>query len=114
MVNIKINILRCTVSKISKFVVDGYLFSHYFTVFVRRMRWTWHVARMGERRGEYRVLVGKPDGKRPFGRPRRRWENHIKMVLQEVDCQVVEWIELAWDKHRCRALVNAAMNLRVP
>ena len=61
----------------------------------RRMRWVRHVARMGERRGVYRVLVGKPEGKRPLGRPRRRWEDNIKMNLQEVGCWGTDWIELA-------------------
>jgi len=75
------------------------------------MRWTGHVARMGERRDVYRVLVGKPEGKIPLGRPRRRWENNIKMELQEVGCGGMEWIELAQDRDRWRALV---MNLRVP
>jgi hypothetical protein len=67
----------------------------------------WHVARMGTRRGVYRVLVGKPEGKRPLGRPRRRWEDNIKMDLQEVGCGGVDWIELAQDRDRWRALVNA-------
>jgi len=63
----------------------------------RRMRWAGHVASMGERRGVYRVLVGKPEGKRPPGRPRRRWEENIKMDLQEVGCGRMDWIELAQD-----------------
>ena len=78
------------------------------------MRCAGHVARMGERRGVYRVLVGKPEGKRPLGRPRRRWEDNIKMDIQEVGCKGVDWIELAQDMDRWRALVNAVMNFRVP
>ena len=77
-------------------------------------RWAGHVARVGERRGVYRVLVGKPKGKRPFGRPRLRWEDNIKMDLQEVGYGSMDWIELAQDRDRWRALVNAVMNLRVP
>ena len=80
----------------------------------RRMRWEGHVARMGETRVVYMVLLGKPEGKRPFGRPRRRWEDNIKMDLQEVECVGVDWIELAQDRDRWRALVTAVMNLRVP
>ena len=68
---------------------------------------------MGERRGVYRVLVGKPEGKRPLGGPRRRWEDNIKMDLQEVGCRGMDWIELAQDRDRWRALVNAIMNIRV-
>jgi len=78
------------------------------------MIWAGHVACMGERRGVYRVLVGKPEGKRPLERPRRRWENNIKMELEEVGCGGMDWIELAQDRDRWRALVNAVMNLRVP
>ena len=80
----------------------------------RIMRWTVHVARVGERRGVYRVLVGKPEGKIPLGRPRRRWESIIKMALQEMGCGGMDWIELSQDRDRWRALVNAVMNLRVP
>jgi len=69
---------------------------------------------MGERRGVYIVLVGKPEGKRPLGRPRRRWEDNIKMDLQEVRCGGMDWIEVAQDRDKCRTLVNAVMNLRVP
>jgi len=69
---------------------------------------------MGERRGVYRVLVGKPEGKRPLGRPMRRWGDIIKMDLQEVGCWGMDWIDLAQDMDRWRALVTAVMNLRVP
>ena len=72
------------------------------------------MARMGVRRGVYRVLVGKPEGKRPLGRPRRRWEDNIKMDLQEVGCGGMDWIDLAQDRYRWRAVVNSVMNLRVP
>jgi len=68
----------------------------------------------GERRGVYGVLVGEPEGKRPLGRPRSRWENNIEMDLYEVGCRGMDWIDLAQDRNRCRALVNVAMNLRVP
>ena len=80
----------------------------------RRMRWAGHVARMGEERGGYRILVGKPEGKRPLGRPRRRWVYNIRMDLQEVGCGYVDWIGLAQDRDRWRTLVSAVMNLRVP
>ena len=78
------------------------------------MRWVGHVASMGERRGIYTVLVGKPEGKRPLGRPRHKWEDNIKIDLQEVGCGGMDWIELPEDRDRWRALVNAILNLRVP
>jgi hypothetical protein len=72
------------------------------------------VARMGEERGAYRILVVRPEGRRPLGRPRRRWEDNIKMDIREVGCGGMNWNELAQDRDRWRALVNAGMNLRVP
>ena len=80
----------------------------------RRMKWEGHVARMGQGRGVHRVLVGKPEVKRPFGRPRRRWENNIKMDLQEVRGGCGDWMGLAQDRDRWRALVSTVMNIRVP
>jgi len=80
----------------------------------RRMRWAGHVARMGEGRGVYRVLVGKPEGKSPMGRPRRRWVDNIRMDLQEVGCGYMDWIGLAQDRDRWRTIVSAVMNLLVP
>ena len=80
----------------------------------RRMRWAGHVVRMGQGRGVYRVLVGKPEGKSPLGRPRCRWEDNIKMDLQEVGGACGDWMELAEDRDRWRALVSTVMNLRVP
>ena len=80
----------------------------------KRMRWVGHVARMGEERQVCRVLVGKPGGKRPQRRPRRRWVDNIRMDLQEVGCGYMDWIGLVQDRDRWRTLVNAVMNLRVP
>jgi hypothetical protein len=80
----------------------------------RRMRWAGQVAHMRERKVVYRVLVGKSEGKRPFGRLGHRWEDNIKMDLQEARCRGMDWIELVPDKDRWRALVTAVMNLRVP
>ena len=80
----------------------------------RRMRWAKHVAHMGEVRGVYRVLVGKPEGRRPLGRPRRGWVDNIRMDVQEVGCGYMDWIGLAQDRDRWRTLVSAVMNLRVP
>jgi len=76
----------------------------------RRMRWVGYIVCMGERRGIYRVLVGKPEVKRPFGKPRHRREDNIKMDLQEVGCVCVDWIELAQDRNKMQALVYAVMN----
>jgi hypothetical protein len=80
----------------------------------RRLRWAGHVARMGERRGACRALVGKPKGRRPLGRPRRRWEDNIKMDLREVGYGGADWIDLAQDRDSWRAVVYTVMNLRVP
>ena len=80
----------------------------------RRMRWAGHVGSMGEERGACRVLVGKPEGRRPLGRPRRRWADNIRTDLQEVGCVYMNWIGLAQDRDRWRTLVSAVMNIRVP
>jgi hypothetical protein len=80
----------------------------------RRMRWAGHVARMGEKRNAYRLLVGKPERKRQLGRPRRRWVDNIRMNLGKVEWGDVDWIGLAQDRSRWRALVNSVLNLRVP
>jgi hypothetical protein len=79
-----------------------------------RMRWAGYVARVGEVRGAYNILVGWPEGRRPLGRPRRRWEDNIKMDLREIGFGDVDWIHWAQDRDRWRALVNTVMNLRVP
>ena len=79
-----------------------------------RMRWAGHVAHMGVERGVYRVLVGKPEGKRPLGRPRRRWVDNIRTDLREVGCGYMDWIGLAQDRDGWWRLVSAVMNLRVP
>jgi hypothetical protein len=78
------------------------------------MRWAGHVARMGEDRGVYRTLVGKPEGKRPLGRPRRRLEDNMKVDLQEVGGGREDWMELAQDRDRWRALVGTVSDFRVP
>jgi late competence protein required for DNA uptake (superfamily II DNA/RNA helicase) len=78
------------------------------------MGWAEHVARIVDRRSVYRVFVGKREGKRQLGRPRRRWQDNIKMDLRKVGCRIMDWIELAQDWDRWRALVRAVMNLRVP
>jgi len=80
----------------------------------RRMRWAGHVARMGEERGVYKVMVGKPEGKRPLGRPRRRLVDNIRTELQEMECGYMDWIGLAQNRDSWRTLVSVVMNLRVP
>jgi hypothetical protein len=80
----------------------------------RRMRWAGHVARVGEGRAMHRVLVGKPEGKRPLGTPRHKWEDNIKMDLQEVVGNFGDWMELAQDRDRWPALASTVRNLRVP
>jgi hypothetical protein len=80
----------------------------------RRMRWAGHVARMGEKKNVYRLLVGKPEGKRPLGRPRRRWRDNIKIDLLEIGLSVVDRNGLNQDRYMWRAVVNSVMNLRVP
>jgi hypothetical protein len=80
----------------------------------RRMRWAGHVVRMGEKRNAYRLLVGKPKGKRPLGRPKRRWVDNIRMDLGEVGWGDVDWICLAKDRNRWKPVVNSVLNLLVP
>jgi hypothetical protein len=78
----------------------------------RRMRWVGHVARMGEKRIAYRILVGKPESKRPLGRPRHRWADNIKMELSEIGCDGMDWIDLAQYSYKWISLVNTVMNLQ--
>jgi hypothetical protein len=80
----------------------------------RKVKWAGHVERMGEGKGIYKVLVGRPEGKRPPGRPRRRWEDNIKMYLREIKIDRSNWSRLAQDRVQWRAFVNTVMNLRVP
>ena len=80
----------------------------------RRLRWAGHVARMEEGRSAFKILAGKPTGKRPLRRPRRRWEDNIRMDLEEIGINVGNWVDSAQDRNYWRALVNAALNLRVP
>jgi hypothetical protein len=80
----------------------------------RRMRWAEHVAQMGSKRNVYIILVEKQEGKRPLGRPRRRWVDNVKMDLREIGWGSMDWIDLAQDRDQWRALVNTVMNLRVP
>ena len=81
---------------------------------LRITRWAGHVARVGERKDQYRVSMRKPEGKRPLGRPRPRWEDNIKIELQEVRCDGMDWVELAQDRDRWWVLVNEVMKFRVP
>ena len=80
----------------------------------RRLRWAGHVARMEEGRSAFKILTGKPTGKRPLGRPRRRWEDNIKINLEEIGINAGNWVDSAQNRNYWRALVNAALNLRVP
>jgi hypothetical protein len=80
----------------------------------RRLRWVGHVARTGEKSNAYRILVGKPEGKRPRGRRRRRWVDNIKINLRDIGWDVMDWIDLAQDRDQWRALMNTVMNLHVP
>ena len=80
----------------------------------RRLRWAGHVARMEVSKSSFKILTGKPTGKRPLGRPRRRWEDNIRMDLEEIGISAGNWVNSAQDRNYWRALVNAAFNLRVP
>ena len=80
----------------------------------RRLRWAWHVARIEEGSRAIKILTAKPTEKRPLGRPRRRWEDNIRMDLEEIGINAGNWVDLAQDRNYWRDLVNAALNLRVP
>jgi hypothetical protein len=97
-------------------IVDNINIKQYETWYIKskRMRWAGHVARMGEKRNAYRILVGKTEGKRPLGIPRRRWVDSIKIDLRGIGWDCMNWIYLAQDRAQWRALVNTVMNLRVP
>ena len=81
---------------------------------IKSRRWTVHIARMKECRSAFKILTGKPTGKRPLGRPRRRWEDNIRLDIEEIGVNAVNWVDSAQDRNYWRALVNAALNLRVP
>jgi hypothetical protein len=87
---------------------------HILRVIAVRMRWAGHVALMGKGRSVYRVLVGKPEGKRPLGKPRRRWENNINMALRQIGIDGANWIRLVQDRVRWGVFVNTVMNFRLP
>ena len=80
----------------------------------RRLRWAGHVARMEEGKSAFKILTGKPTGKRPLGRPRRRWKDNIRMHFEEIGINAGNWVDSAQERNYWRALVNAALNLRVP
>ena len=102
----------------SSFCINNILKNLYCCCFCcyksRRMRWAGHVVRMGEEKGVYRVLMGKPEGRKPLERPRCRWVDNIRMDLPEVGCGYMDWIGLAQDRESWRTLVSAVMNFRVP
>ena len=106
---LRCEILESVVSKVT-LAWTGVINGKYYMI----MRWAGHVALMGEGRGVYKLLVGKPGVERALGRPRRRWEDNIKMDLQEVGCGGMDWISLTQDRDRRRARVNVVMNFRVP
>ena len=87
---------------------------HSWVIKYRRLRWAGHVARMEEGRSAFKILTGKPTGKRPLEKPRRRWEDNIRMDLEEIGINAGNWVDSAQDKNYWRALVNVALNLRVP
>ena len=106
----ELNFKRCCKIRSNEVLSDLYSLHNIVRVVKsRRMRWAGHVARKGEGRGVHRVLVGKPEGKRPLGRPRRRWEDNIKMDLQEVGGGCGDWMELAQHRERWRALVSVVV-----